>query len=130
MSAWRRKAIEAAPELRDSIERIWSPMAAWIELRLYFDAVVKAGDMDKARRIMDHARDCLASPNRDINTAVINAFIEHLAEDKDVRARLPELIGVQDVRAWRVLMAHHSDDTVIAELEAACREHRWQPKRS
>jgi len=130
MSAWRRKAIEAAPELRDCLERAWSPMAAWIELHLHFDTVVKAGEMDKARRIMEHARDALASPNRDISTAVAHAFIEHLAEDEGVRARLPELIGAQDVRGWRELMAYHANEKTIADLEAACREHRWQPKRS
>lgn len=130
MSAWRRKAIEAAPELRDCLERAWSPMAAWIELHLHFETVVKAGDMDKARRIMEHARDCMASPNRDITTAVANVFIEHLAEDKGIRARLPELMGVQDVRAWREVLAYHSDEKTVADLEAACREHRWQPKRS
>ncbi|MGI2035191.1 DUF7674 family protein [Rhizobium panacihumi] len=124
MSAWRRKAIEAAPELRDVIERTWSPMAAWIELHLHFDTVVKAGELDKARRIMDYARDCMASPNRDIGTAVAHAFIEHLAEDTHVRARLPELIGAEEVRAWWALMGYHADETVVAALEAACRERR------
>ncbi|MEB2847025.1 hypothetical protein GAO09_16095 [Rhizobiales bacterium RZME27] len=130
MSAWRRKAIEAAPDLRDCLERAWSPMAAWIELHLHFETVVKAGEMDKARRIMDHARDCMASANRDITTAVANAFIEHLAEDKSIRARLPEIMKAQDVQAWRVLMAYHSDEKTIADLEAACREHRPRSKRS
>ncbi|SAI52206.1 Uncharacterised protein [Bordetella ansorpii] len=50
MSTWRRKAIEAAPELQGVLEAIWSPMAAWIELRIAFEQAIGRNDMQGARR--------------------------------------------------------------------------------
>ncbi len=64
MSTWRRKAIEAAPDIRKHIEQAWSPMAAWTELRLLFEDSVKSGDMEKPRLILDYARYCLAAPHK------------------------------------------------------------------
>lgn len=119
MSTWRRKAIEAAPELRDHIERSWSPMAAWIELRSLFEHAIKGGDIQRARRIMDYARYCLTAPNADVNTAVAVGFIEHLAEDKAIRVRLPELISAREVREWRGIMSYHADDQALESLNSA-----------
>lgn len=121
MSTWRRKAIEAVPALRDELEVAWSPMSAWIELRFHFETAVKAGDMATARRIMDCARYCLGAPNADVRTAAALAFIEHLAEDKAVRERLPELISVTDAQDWRELMAYHSGERTVAQVIEACR---------
>lgn len=124
MSAWRRKAIEAAPDIRDEIERAWSPMAAWIELRLFFETCVKTDDMEKSRRIIDYARYCLSAPDQEVNTAVIVGFIEHLAEEERVRARLPELITAQEARDWREILTYHSDGRIVDALIEACRSHR------
>ncbi|NTF06363.1 hypothetical protein G6L37_09325 [Agrobacterium rubi] len=124
MSTWRRKAIEAAPDIRDKIEQAWSPMAAWIELRLLFDDSVRSGDMEKSRRIIDYARYCLSAPDKEVNTAVAVGFIEHLADDEWVRNRLPELITAQDAREWREILAYHSDAHVVDALIEACRSYR------
>ncbi|OZI38045.1 hypothetical protein CAL29_06750 [Bordetella genomosp. 10] len=130
MSTWRRKAIEAVPELRDRIEQSWSPMAAWIELRSLFEQAMKNGDIQRARRIMDYARYCLAAPNADVNTAVAVGFIEHLADDEATRARLPELISVREFNDWREIMSYHADDQVLESLNAAFRSKTARPRKS
>ncbi|BCH53461.1 DUF7674 family protein [Agrobacterium vitis] len=121
MSTWRCKAIEAAPELSQTIQRSWSPMAAWIELRLLFEQTVKRGDMQQSRRILDYARYCLTAPSAEINTAVALGFIEHLAEDEVVRSQLPKLISAREVKDWRTIMLNHAGEEEIERLEAACR---------
>ncbi|MBB4010111.1 DUF7674 family protein [Allorhizobium taibaishanense] len=121
MSAWRRKAIEAAPELSQTIQRSCSAMAAWIELRFSFKQAVKRGDMQQSRRILDYARYCLAAPSAEINTAVVFGFIEHLAEDDVVRSQLPKLISARELKDWRTIMLNHAGEEEIEKLEAALR---------
>lgn len=121
MSTWRRKAIEAAPVLRDRIEKSWSPMAAWIELRSLFEIAIMSGDIQQAHRIMDYARYCLTAPSADVNTAVALGFIEHLADDKVTRERLPELISAHEAREWRGIMSYHADELALDALNAAFR---------
>lgn len=127
MSTWRRKAMEAAPDIRDRLDAAWSPMSAWIELQLYFEKAVKGGDMAAARRVMACARYCLVAPSADVRTAVAVAFIEHLAQEKEVRERLPELISAQEARDWREIMVYHSDDRTVAAVIEACRKRRAEP---
>jgi hypothetical protein len=124
MSVWRRKAIEAAPELRDEIKRAWSPMAAWIALRPFFEDCVKNDRREKARRIVHYARYCLAAPHTDINTAAAVGFIEHLADDEQVRLRLPELITAQEVEEWRTILTYHTEAVIVDALSEACRRRR------
>ena len=128
MSTWRRKAIEAVPELRDLTEQAGSPMAVWIELRLLFAEAVKGNDLSKARHIMDYARYCRGAPNADVRTAVIVGFIEHLAEDKAVRARLPDLMDAEEARAWQDVMAYHAGARAAAAGEVACRARQAVPR--
>ncbi|WP_320195593.1 hypothetical protein RMR10_001385 [Agrobacterium rosae] len=107
-----------------NIEQAWSPVAAWIELRVLFEDSVKRGDIEKPRLILDYARYCLAAPHNEINTAVAVGFIEHLAEDDEVRNRLPDLITAQDVHDWRDILAYHSGSGVIDALSKACLRRR------
>lgn len=120
MSIWRRGAIEVAPEQQDRMEAAWSPMSAWIELQSVFAKAVKADDMPKARRIMDYARYSVGAPNIDVRMAVVVGFIEHLAQDKAVRDRLPELISDCEAPKWRNIMPYHAGERVAAAVEAAC----------
>jgi hypothetical protein len=39
LSTWRRKAIEAVPELKGKLEKVASQMEAWIEIRMYFEGI-------------------------------------------------------------------------------------------
>jgi hypothetical protein len=117
LSTWRRKAIEAIPEMRDEIEQAWSPMALWIDICLPFKQAVVDGNMEYARRIMSYARYCLDSPSIDVRTAVALGFIEHLAEGKTVRDALPLLMTLEEIRGLRSIMAYHAGESVISDLE-------------
>ncbi|MBB3944657.1 hypothetical protein GGQ73_000582 [Rhizobium skierniewicense] len=112
--------------MRDEIERAWSPMAAWIELRAFFEACVKNDRIDKARRIMDYARYCLAAPHADINTAAAVGFIEHLADHEQVRLRLPEFMTAREVEEWRTILTYHTEAVIVDALSESCRGQRRQ----
>ena len=84
MSTWRRKAIEAVPDLKTTFETLESPMQAWIEIRMYFERLSPEEDNKKINDILSYARWCVSEeagklPN-DTSTAVCCAFYEHLPE--------------------------------------------------
>lgn len=109
MSAWRRKAIEALPEMKKTVDAAWSPMALWIELRGAFETTVERGDMAMARRIMDFARYCLGARDNDVATAAALGFIEHLHDAEAVRAALPQLASRQELAEWAPLLGYHAE---------------------
>jgi len=82
MSTWRRKAIEAAPDLKASFEAAENPMQAWIEIRMYFERLNPEEEINKIKEIINYARWCVSEeagvlPN-DTSTAACCAFYEHL----------------------------------------------------
>lgn len=87
MSSWRRKAIEAAPELKKELETVANPMQAWIELHSFFENLNFDEDPKAVSRIMDYARWCISEKAgklpSDTSTAVWCAFYEHLPQKRE-----------------------------------------------
>jgi hypothetical protein len=79
MSAWRRKAIEAFPELRRELNS--KPYSVY---RLFFDLLPMArqahadGDQDSLRRVYGFAEWCLQQRSEEPGNAAGVAFYEHL----------------------------------------------------
>lgn len=124
MSTWKRKAIEATPQIRQKLENAPSPMLAWIELRPVFEAYVRAGNRAGVDRVMRFARYCISAPDADVRMAVAVAFIEHLPESDAFRAILPELLSPHEIRALGPILAYHAGDAAVAEIEATARRMR------
>lgn len=125
MSAWRREAIAALPEARALIEQADRPMTLWIELADLFDAGVAAGNVDQARRLLDYAAWCFGEgsgkvPN-DTSTAVVCAFYEHLATNRQYWPRFGRWFPASLFRNLRPIFGYFLIEEELAEL-VACYE--------
>ena len=90
MSAWRRKALELLPQHRALIERAESPMSLWIDLHLRFRDHVASGE----RAVLQYASWCTregaGTGPSDTLTAVLVAFYEDLAGEKELWPRFKD----------------------------------------
>lgn len=121
MSAWRREAIKALPELHNVIDAAWSPMSLWIELHMQFEDDFASGNRERLNRILTYMRYCLAAPDHDVRNAVHCAFVEHLPEQPAVRAALADLLTLQEVCALREILAYHVGAEIVADIEQQSR---------
>ena len=96
MSTWRRKALEAFPELREELtepHEIESVYSLWFELLPMARSADDDGDTDLLRRIYEYAHLVSAAPSKELWNPVGVAFLEHLFDDA-TEARM------RDVLAW------------------------------
>lgn len=121
MSAWRREALKALPELHNIINFAWSPMWLWIELRLTFEDDFASGNTKRLNRILTYMRYCLAASDPDVRNAVHCAFVEHLPQKPAIRAALSELLTLREIRDLRQVLAYHVGEAAITEIERECR---------
>jgi hypothetical protein len=110
VSAWRRKAIEAFPELRRELNdarEIFSAYALWFELLPLVREAHREENEDLLRRIYDFAAWCHRHAG-DLGNAVDVSFYEHLFDERWMRPLVvPWLTDeiVRDVRGlweWRL----------------------------
>jgi hypothetical protein len=87
MAAWRRKAFELFPELRDDIESdAFSPYALFFMLLPFTRQAHRRGDDDALRRAYGFAQWCHHQRRgSELPNAVAVAFFEHLFDDWSVR---------------------------------------------
>ena len=117
MSAWRRQALPAFPELKHLISESESPMALWIELRLDFETAFAAKDASRIRRTIDYAKWCWDARDGDIVNAVGCGFLEHLPEHEGMRACIPQWFTRAEFERLRPVFTYHAGEAVVAELE-------------
>lgn len=113
MSAWRRKAIEAFPELRPALAdkgEVFSAYALWFDLLpLAREAHQEAND-DLLRRIYDFAEWCYRQRG-DLSNAVAVSFYEHLFDERWMRPLVAPWLARAISREVRPLWeARHSSD--------------------
>ena len=84
METWRRKALEAFPELREELTgagdtiAIGSAYSLWFELLPMVRAAHDDGDTDLLQRIYDYAHWSARHPSKEVWNPVAVAFLEHL----------------------------------------------------
>jgi hypothetical protein len=100
VSAWRRRAIDAFPELRRELNdkhEIYSVYALWFELLPRAAEVHRRGDEDFLRRVYGFAEWCDRQTG-DLRNAVAVSFYEHLFDEPWMRPLVvpwltPRVIG-------------------------------------
>jgi hypothetical protein len=101
---WRRKALEAVPELAKQIREEKNPFGVWIEIQMAFEREyeLESPNQSLLARIYGYARWCLYQPKDDnLRTAVIVCFYEHLPQNPKVRTSMHKWLSVQDFENLR-----------------------------
>ena len=91
MSDWKRRALEACPEIREDLEATQSCMSAWFELLPMVRQYEREEDNAKSLPIYSFARWCWDQPAH--QNAVAVAFYEHLVDDVSTLAVLPQRLS-------------------------------------
>jgi hypothetical protein len=103
VSAWRREAIAAFPELRTQLNRvqeIGSPYDLWFELLPLVVEAHRDGNDDLLRRIYGYAQ-WSRRQTWDLENAVAVAFYEHLFDQRWMRPLVPSWLSrdiIEDIR--------------------------------
>jgi hypothetical protein len=129
VSAWRRKAIEAFPELRSELndsDEFFSVYALWFELLPLARNAHRESNDELLRRIYDYADWCWRKRGY-LENAVAVAFYEHLFDERWMRALLVPWLSepvIQDVRPlWEARLTDEErgevDDLLRARQGAA-----------
>ena len=124
MSTWRRKAIEAFPELRRELgakDEIYSVYALWFELLPLAQQAHRDGDDELLRRIYGYAKWC-SRQQGDLGNAVGVAFYEHLFDEAWMRPLvvrwLDEQVISDDRPLWEFMLSAESMAEVDRLLES------------
>ncbi len=122
MSTWRRKAIEAVPELKGKLEKVASQMEAWIEIRMYFEGIRVEEESNKIRDILNYAQWCMSEeagklPN-DSSTAVCCAFYEHLPENQNNWGYFKKWFTPKEFETLKGVFSYHIKEEELNNLSA------------
>ena len=119
MSVWRRKAIEAFPELgrelADSNE-IFSVYALWFELRPLTVEAHREGKDDLLRRIYGYAEWC-SRQRGELGNAVYVSFYEHLLDERWMRPLALSWLSAALVEEIRPLWEAQLSKDEMAEVD-------------
>ena len=90
MSTWRRKAIEAFPDLRHDFEQADTTI-----YQVFFEVLPRVrdaharNDTQELQRIYDFAQWCFHQKADDLQNAAAVAFYEHLVDDQLTLSQIP-----------------------------------------
>lgn len=112
VSAWRREALKAFPELRTELndkEEMFSVYALWFELLPRVEEAHREEDEDLLRRIYGYAEWCFRQGG-DLENAVAVAFYEHLFDERWMRPLVPRWVKPEIVTSvWPLWELRLSD---------------------
>lgn len=118
MSAWRKKAIECAPELKKEFEdpelTIYS---VFMELLPLTREAHKVNNTDKLKKIYDFAEWCHKQKDKNIWNAVGVSFYEHLADYNETFNEFTYLIKKEIYIDIRNLLNQRIEDVKIKTLD-------------
>ena len=123
MSAWRRKAIEAFPELRSELTdkgEVFSANALWFALLPLAREAHQEGDDDLLRRIYDFAEWCFRQRG-DLSNAVAVSFYEHLFDARWMRPLVVPWLTPQIIRDVRPLWQARLSSDDLREVDELLR---------
>jgi hypothetical protein len=88
MSAWRQKAIDCLPELKQEFESPETSIyAVFIEMRTALVEFHKSDNKERVRKIYDFAEWCFFQKSKDLWNAAGVSFYEHQTEGVTVSHR-------------------------------------------
>jgi hypothetical protein len=99
VAAWRRRALEAFPDLRDELNRrdeIFSIYALWFRLLPLAEEAHRMGDEERLAAIYDFALWCFDQPAQELWNSVSVSFFEPLLENADESLAIDVLNRVPD----------------------------------
>ena len=118
MSAWRKKAIECAPELKKEFEDPeLTVYSVFMELLLLTREAHKVNNIDKLKKIYDFAEWCHKQNNKNIWNAVGVSFYEHLADSEETFNEFTYWIKKDIYIDIRNLLYQRIDDVKIKTLD-------------
>ena len=116
MSQWRRVAIERFPHLQRVIADASNVMDMWHALgSAVSDQFGRKRTLDEkfVADVFDYARWCLNHRSRDVNTAVIVCFYEHLPDHPHLSKQLGRWLTAEDFErlpgAWEYVFTKKKD---------------------
>jgi hypothetical protein len=84
MAAWRRLALEAFPELRQSLNELdYNIYTLFFDLLPAVRAAHEANDVERTRAIYGFAEWCFSQPNKQLWNSAGVAFYEHLFDGRE-----------------------------------------------
>ena len=125
MSAWRRKAIEAFPELRDDLDderAIFSVYALWWDLLPLTEQAHREGNDDLLRRIYGFTAWC-RQQGGDLHNAVAVGFYEHLFDERWMRPLVVPWLAEDVIREIRPLWEMVLSPEDMREVDKLLRDH-------
>lgn len=130
MSSWRRKAIEAFPDLRKEFEDPDTTIYG-----VFFELLPRAReahtrqDIAELKRIYGFAEWCFHQQAEDLWNAAAVAFYEHLVDDPRTRRQMPHWIQADDFEALKPLFESRLRPEQFRRLcEEYTRRHETKPK--
>ncbi len=121
MSVWRRKALEAFPEMRTRIENpddIFSIYALWSELLEVTKTAHREDDRATLGRIYEYAEWCSRQRSKDVWNSVGVSFYEHLLDEPWMRPLVLPWLSSQVVRDVVTLWEGRLSRAELAEVRA------------
>ncbi len=121
MSAWRRDALKALPELRGVIDGSWSPMSMWIEIHMAFEEAYRAMPRGEGliKRIYALAIAGSRSKSPEIQQAVACAFLEHLPLNGRAWSEMHNHIPADVFQAIEPALKYHVSAAEFEERKSA-----------
>jgi len=125
MSAWRRKALEAFPELRKQIENpeeVFSIYALWFELLPLTRTAHREGDRTTLSRVYEYAEWCSRQRPQDLWNSVAVCFYEHLFDEPWMRPLAAPWLSPQIIRDHMTLWEGRLSDADMAEVRTLLKQ--------
>jgi hypothetical protein len=117
MSTWRRKAIEAFPDLRQEFEQPDTTIyQVFFELLPRVQDAHARGDTQELQRIYDFARWCFHQKTDDLWNAAGVAFYEHLVDDPTTRSQIPRWLQPDVFEGCKGLFEARLEPELFREL--------------
>jgi len=120
MTAWREKAFELLPGLREITVSAENPMELWIDLHMALEQAYEADPRDEhlVESIFKYAHwSGFESGDDDAQTAASVAFYEHLPAHPKVRTDLPNRITKEDFLKLKDLFPYFLVPSEYQEFE-------------
>jgi hypothetical protein len=118
MSTWRRKVIEAFPDLqRDIAQPNTSAMQVFFQLLPRVREAHARNDTAELKRIYDFARWCFEQNGTDLPNDAAVGFYEHLVDDGVTREQIPRWLSPKIFKACESLFEARMEHEDFVKLQ-------------
>ncbi len=118
MSAWRQKALECAPELKNEFESSdLTPYTVFMELLPITRQAHIDNDTERLQKIYDYAEWCLRQKDKKLWNAAGVSFYEHLADFDETLLQFTHWIKREIYMDIRELLSQRVDNNKMKGLD-------------